>query len=60
MSFPQIDCPLRSDQSFRDKWDEDHHKEDSPLLQLPINMVEQFIVADSLHLFHLGNSFILN
>ncbi|CAH1125480.1 unnamed protein product [Ceutorhynchus assimilis] len=54
MSFPRIDCPLRTDESFRMKTDDGHHKEDSPLLRLPINMVEDIIVADSLHLFDLG------
>ena len=54
MSFPNTNCPLRTDESFRQKHDEDHHKEDSPLLDLPINMVDQVIVADSLHLLDLG------
>ncbi|XP_017467821.1 PREDICTED: uncharacterized protein LOC108360143 [Rhagoletis zephyria] len=51
MSFPRIDCPLRTDESFRNKTDQDHHKDDSPLLELPINIVEDVIIADSLHLF---------
>lgn len=54
MSFPRIDCPVRTDKCFRNKFDPDHHKEDSPLLKLPIDMVEDIIVADSLHLFDLG------
>lgn len=54
MSFPQIGCPLRTDHSFRSKLDEDHHKFDSPLLKLPINMIDDFIIADSLHLLDLG------
>lgn len=54
MSFPQINCPLRTDRNFREKWDDDHHKEDSPLLQLPIDMVDQIIIADFLHFLHLG------
>ena len=56
MYFPNIENPyLRTDQSFRNEWDEDHHKEVTPLLKLPINMVEDIIIADSLHLFDLGN-----
>lgn len=31
-----------------------HHKFDSPFLELKIDMIEQFPVADSLHLLHLG------
>lgn len=31
-----------------------HHKVDSPLLNLEIDMVEQFPVAYSLHLLHIG------
>lgn len=54
MSFPRINCPLRTDESFRKKSDDGHHKEDSPLLKLPINMVDDIIIADSLHLFDLG------
>lgn len=54
MSFPKIDCPLRTDHSFRNRLDEDHHKENSPLEKLPIDMVNDFIVADSLHLIYLG------
>ncbi|VEN39918.1 unnamed protein product [Callosobruchus maculatus] len=54
MSYPRIHCPQRTDQSFRNRVDDDHHKEETPLIQLPIDMVEDFIVADSLHLFDLG------
>lgn len=48
----------RTDRDFRDKADESHHKEDSPLTKLPIDMIEDVIVGDSLHLFDLGNIFI--
>lgn len=48
-------CVARTDQDFRNKVDDHHHKEDSPLTKLPINMIEDVIVADSLHLFDLGN-----
>ncbi|CAH0555095.1 unnamed protein product, partial [Brassicogethes aeneus] len=54
MSFSKVDCPLRTDESFRRALDEDHHKEESPLIKLPIDMVEDIIIADSLHLFDLG------
>lgn len=54
MSYPKFECPRRTDESFRNRTDEDHHKEDTPLTDLPIDMVEDFVVADSLHLFHLG------
>lgn len=53
MSYPRFDCPRRTDESFRNKTDEDHHKEDTPLTDLPIDMVEDVVVADSLHLFDL-------
>lgn len=55
MSYPKIDCALRTDKHFRDKIDEDHHKQKSPLEELPINMIDDIIIADSLHLFDLGN-----
>lgn len=54
MSYPRIHCPPRTDESFRYKIDEDHHKEHTPLTDLPIDMIEDFVVADSLHLFDLG------
>ena len=44
MSFPRIDCPLRTDEGFRKKSDDEHHKEDSPLLQLLIDIVEDIIL----------------
>lgn len=31
-----------------------HHKKDSPLLRLKIDMIKDFPVGDSLHLLHLG------
>lgn len=49
---------LKIDESFRQKTDENHHKMDTPLVKLPIDLVEDVIVADSLHLFDLGTIFI--
>ncbi|XP_047510862.1 uncharacterized protein LOC125053528 isoform X2 [Pieris napi] len=46
--------PPRTDEDFRELKYGAHHKIDSPLLKLPIDMVEQFPVSDSLHLIHLG------
>lgn len=54
MSFPKIDCPRRTNESFRNQTDSDHHKCVTPLIKLPIDMVGDVIIADSLHLFHLG------
>lgn len=42
MSYPRTHCPLRTNHSFRNQTDEDHHKEDSPLTGLPIDMIEDF------------------
>lgn len=44
----------RNDEEFRAKKYGAHHKADSPLLELPIDMVEDFPVGDSLHLIDLG------
>lgn len=44
----------RTDEAFRRKIYGSHHKMESPLLKLPIDMIEQFPVSDSLHLIHLG------
>lgn len=54
MSFPRINADRRTDQSFRNRYDADHHRELSILEELPINMVDDFITSDSLHLLHLG------
>lgn len=54
MSYPDINCTLRTDADFRIKRDKNHHKEDTPLTHLPIDMIQDFVVADELHLFHLG------
>nr|CAI5837450.1 unnamed protein product [Callosobruchus analis] len=60
MSFPQLDYTLRSDKEFRAKTDANHHQKNqdedfiiSPLEHLPIDMVQDIIIADSLHLLHL-------
>lgn len=54
MSFARIDIPVRTDISFRNRSDQDHHKMDSILENLPIDMIKDFVVADSLHLLDLG------
>ncbi|XP_063375801.1 uncharacterized protein LOC134663368 [Cydia fagiglandana] len=52
--FTRVGCPKRNNEDFRLKKYGLHHKSDSPLLQLPIDMVEDFPVSDSLHLIDLG------
>lgn len=54
MSYPNIDAPRRTDTSFRSRTDSEHHKNLTPLENLPINMIDQFPIADSLHLLDLG------
>lgn len=44
----------RTDSSFRNRIDEDHHKGMSPLEKLPIDMVNDVPASDVLHLIHLG------
>lgn len=52
--FPRFDCPKRTNEDFRAKKYGQHHKTDSPLLELPIDMVDDFVVGDALHLLDLG------
>lgn len=52
--FPRTECERRTDEKFRQKLYGSHHKMDSPLLKLDIDMIEQFPVGDCLHLLHLG------
>lgn len=55
MSFPRILCEPRTDVSFRCRDQPEHHRTKSYIENLPIDMVKDFIIADSLHLFHLGS-----
>lgn len=52
--FPNTICEKRTDEKFRNKCYGSHHKMDSPLLKLDIDMIEDFPVGDALHLLHLG------
>nr|CAI5866725.1 unnamed protein product [Callosobruchus analis] len=52
--YPNKVFAKRTDESFRLKEDEYHHKTDSVILKLPINMIDCFPVAHSLHLIDLG------
>lgn len=54
ISFPRIDMNKRTDLTFRNKTDSDHHKTTSPLERLPIDMVADFPIADPFHLVDLG------
>ncbi|XP_062557409.1 uncharacterized protein LOC134222280 [Armigeres subalbatus] len=66
--FPQTSAERRTNLGFRDRLYGKHHQDhkthqdrkiirtpiETPFLRLPIDMVEDFIVSDSLHLLHLG------
>ncbi|CAG9790480.1 unnamed protein product [Diatraea saccharalis] len=54
VTFPDTICSERTNDGFRNKLYGAHHKNDSPLLNLPIDMVKDFPVGDSLHLIDLG------
>lgn len=51
--FPLTDAPLRTDESFNARTDEDHHARACPLDPLPIGFVSQFGL-DYMHLVCLG------
>lgn len=53
MSFPHIGAS-RTDKSFRERLQPEHHKEYSVLEKLPIDMVNDFPASDVLHLLHHG------
>lgn len=53
MSFCDVNCKLRTDELFRSQDQEEHHITSSPLLQLPIDMVNA-VPLDYLHLILLG------
>lgn len=54
MSYPQIDCSRRTNDSFRNKLNSEHHQKYSCIELLPIDMIKDFIIADPLHLLELG------
>lgn len=62
MSYPKFDAPIRTDKDFRENRDPDHHQVNgltrqfirSPLENLPIDLIKDFVVGDSLHLIDLG------
>lgn len=56
MAFPNIECARRTNDSFRGRDQEEHHKEFRSLIEelLGVDMVNDFITSDSLHLIHHG------
>lgn len=54
MSFPQTENPLRTDFSFRNRQHPEHHRVLTPLENLPVDMIKDFVIADPLHLLDLG------
>lgn len=54
MSFTNLDASRRTNESFRAREHQGHHKEKSPLEELDIDMVVSFPSSDSLHLLELG------
>lgn len=55
MTYPEVDSSLRSDESFKDKLDENYHKpnRESPLEQLSLGLVSN-VPLDYMHLVCLG------
>ncbi|XP_021705627.1 uncharacterized protein LOC110678452 [Aedes aegypti] len=54
MTYPELNAPLRTDKEFRENQYPDHQRGYTPLVKLPIDMVNDIIVGDSLHLLELG------
>lgn len=54
MSFSQIESELRTDFSFRNRLQPEHHHTSSLLEELPMDLIKDFVKADPLHLFELG------
>lgn len=55
--FPHLLCEKRTDEKFRSRQYQGHYSKSgniSPIQQLPVDMIAQFPVADSLHLIDLG------
>ncbi|XP_061496463.1 uncharacterized protein LOC133390970 [Anopheles gambiae] len=55
MCFPDTKAPLRNDLDFRRRNYKEHQKELTPLLHIHgLDMIKQIIIAEELHLMHLG------
>lgn len=52
--FPHYDCQPRTNQSFRQRNQPQHHNKLSPLEDLEIDMIKDFPTSDPLHLLELG------
>lgn len=48
MAFLELNAPLRSNETFRNKLDEYYHKDVSPLEELPINITST-VVLEYMH-----------
>lgn len=53
ITFPELNAQKRSNDSFRERRDENHHNKDSILEELNINMISQFTL-DYMHVVLLG------
>jgi hypothetical protein len=53
MTFPNTNSSLRTDAEFLAMTDEEHHHGTTPLAQLPIGLVSDFVL-DYMHLVCLG------
>lgn len=53
MTYPDIDAPLRTNESFRSRLNEEYHKGDTPLELLPIDVVND-VCLDYMHNICLG------
>lgn len=52
--FPNCRAPLRNDKDFRDSKYPEHQKIQTILTELPIDLIEDFPIGDSLHIIDLG------
>lgn len=54
MSYPNINAPRRTNDTFRQRKQQSHHKGASPFEELDIDMMNSFPISDPLHLLHQG------
>lgn len=54
--FPSHNAPPRTDENFRKETYGAHHKTRTPLIDIPnLDMIQDIVVADSMHLIELGS-----
>lgn len=56
MIYPDLNAAKRTDEKFRNGSYKEHRKKETVILDLPIDIIKDFPIADSLHIIDLGDA----